>query len=121
MPAAERRNIIQSKLILVDLLELKILYYISDHFCERYEDFCDQPASVPKIESSDVKSRGESRKKKGARAGMMERLKEIERKIEWRDREERKRNVIIKGVEKGRKKKRSCGEGFGNHKGQGRG
>lgn len=29
----------------------------------------------------------------------MERLKEIERKIEWRDREERKRNVIIKGVE----------------------
>lgn len=28
----------------------------------------------------------------------MERLKEIERKIEWRDREERKRNVIIKGV-----------------------
>lgn len=28
----------------------------------------------------------------------MERLKEIERKIEWRDREERKRNVIIKRV-----------------------
>lgn len=54
--------------------------------------------------------RGENGEGKGAQKGTMERLRVIERKMEWRERKERKKNVIMKGVEVKEGKRREAVE-----------
>lgn len=49
-------------------------------------------------------------------ARVTERVKEIERKLEWREREERRKNIIVRGVEV-RKEREGGGKDSGNGRG----
>lgn len=60
--------------------------------------------------------RGEGGGGKEMGARVTERVKEIERKLEWREREERRKNIIVRGVEV-RKEREGGGKDSGNGRG----